>query len=226
MKRKRGGEGGVEVERGGGGGSELKPAVDEFSLLKSDGHGSSNNNTEAFLSLSKLLLHVLDKIGPTMVVLRQDIHQNIERLEELYESNPSIYSSLVEILNKELKDGTTKRATSCSRALLWLCRSMDFTVALLDKIEKDADVSLNQAIEEAYQSTLKPWHGWISSAAYKVALKLIPEREEFISLLMTKGQDYNMLKKDIQCLVSLLLPFLNDVHSILSTFDLEKLKSI
>ncbi|KAK1301122.1 hypothetical protein QJS10_CPB13g00979 [Acorus calamus] len=49
----------------------------------------------------------------------------------------------------------------------------------------------------------------------KVALKLIPEREEFISLLMTKGQDYNMLKKDIQCLVSLLLPFLNDVHSIL-----------
>ncbi|KAK1323505.1 hypothetical protein QJS10_CPA02g00724 [Acorus calamus] len=43
------------------GGSELKPAVDELSLLKTDGHGSTNtiNNTKAFLSLSNLLLHVL-----------------------------------------------------------------------------------------------------------------------------------------------------------------------
>lgn len=24
-------------------------------------------------------------------------------------------------------------------------------------------------MEEAYSSTLKPWHGWISSAAYKVS---------------------------------------------------------
>ncbi|KAK1301124.1 hypothetical protein QJS10_CPB13g00975 [Acorus calamus] len=63
-----------------------------------------------------------------------------------------------------------------------------------------------------------------------VALKLIPEREEFISLLMTKGQDYNMLKKDIQCLVSLLLPFLNDVHSILwrlgRPFNIEVAKKV
>ncbi|KAK1288073.1 hypothetical protein QJS10_CPB19g00044 [Acorus calamus] len=214
VKRKRG-----MVERGG---SELRPAVDELSLLKSDGH----NNTRAFLSLSNFLLHVLDKIGPTMAVLRQDIYQNIERLEKIYESNPSSYSSLVEIVNKDVGDGTAKRTTSCSRALLWLTRSMDFTVALLEKLVEDPEMSLKQAIEEAYENTLRPWHGWISSAAYKVALKLIPEREEFIGLLMYKGQDYNMLKKDIQSLISLLLPFLNDIHSILRTFHLERLKSI
>ncbi|KAK1311137.1 hypothetical protein QJS10_CPA08g01276 [Acorus calamus] len=212
VKRKRG-----VVERGG---SELRPAVDELSLLKSDGH----NNTRALLSLSNFLLHVLDKI--TMAVLRQDIHQNIERLEKIYESNPSSYSSLLEILNKEVGDGTAKRTTSCSRALLWLTRSMDFTVALLEKLVEDPEMSLKQAIEEAYENTLRPWHGWISSAAYKVALKLIPEREEFIALLMYKGQDYNMLEKDIQSLISLLLPFLNDIHSILMTFHLERLKSI
>ncbi|KAK1266588.1 hypothetical protein QJS04_geneDACA009045 [Acorus gramineus] len=214
VKRKRG-----VVERGG---SELRLAVDELSLLKSDGH----NNTRALLSLSNFLLHVLDKIGPTMAVLRQDIHQNIERLEKIYESNPSIYSSLVEILNKEVGDGTAKRTTSCSRALLWLTRSMDFIVALLEKLVEDPEMSLKLAIEEAYENTLRPWHGWISSAAYKVALKLIPEREEFIGLLMYEGQDYNMLKKDIQSLISLLLPFLNDIHSTLRTFHLERLKSI
>ena len=31
---------------------------------------------------------------------------------------------------------------------------------------------MEQAVEEAYSLTLKPWHGWISSAAFKVILLL------------------------------------------------------
>lgn len=47
-------------------------------------------------------------------------------------------------------------------------RTMDFTVALLGKLEKDLGQSTEQIVEESYSTTLKPWHGWISSAAYKV----------------------------------------------------------
>lgn len=47
-------------------------------------------------------------------------------------------------------------------------RSMDFSVALLEILNKDSELSLQQVVEEAYKTTLKPWHGWISSAAYKV----------------------------------------------------------
>jgi hypothetical protein len=49
---------------------------------------------------------------------------------------------------------------------------MDFTIALLVSIEEDSDEqqqqSLAQLVEAAYEACLKPWHGWISSAACKV----------------------------------------------------------
>lgn len=47
-------------------------------------------------------------------------------------------------------------------------RTLDCTVALLEKLEKDPGQSIEQIVEESYNATLKPWHGWISSAAYKV----------------------------------------------------------
>jgi hypothetical protein len=46
---------------------------------------------------------------------------------------------------------------------------MDFTIALLQRLEEDPDQqSLVQLVEAAYEVSLKPWHGWISSAACKV----------------------------------------------------------
>lgn len=201
--------------------SEIRLAVEELSLVDHD----KEVPTLAFLSVSNLLLQVLDKIGPTMAVLRQDIQRNIERLQDLYVSDPSRYSSLAEILKNEVSEGTTRKAESHARAMLWLTRSMDFSVALLERLEKDSELSLVQVVEDAYKDTLKPWHGWISAAAYKVALKLIPERNIFISLLLGKGQDCNMLKADIQHLVPLLQPLLNESHALLRQFRLDRLKS-
>lgn len=36
--------------------------------------------------------------------------------------DPSRYSSLAEILNKEVSEGTTRKAESHARAMLWLTR--------------------------------------------------------------------------------------------------------
>uniref|UniRef100_A0A453C0U9 Glycolipid transfer protein domain-containing protein n=1 Tax=Aegilops tauschii subsp. strangulata TaxID=200361 RepID=A0A453C0U9_AEGTS len=124
-------------------------------------------------------LHGLaDKIGPTMAVLRLDVQRNIERLQELYLQDPSKYSTLTAMVEKEADDGTVRKADSCARAILWLTRSMDFTVALLQRLEKEEEEeeeeegsdqqSLAQLVEDAYKVSLKPWHGWISSAACKV----------------------------------------------------------
>lgn len=57
--------------------------------------------------------------------------------------------------------------------LLWY-RSLDFTVSLLQKSKEEPKLRMEQAVEDAYNLTLKPWHGWISSAAYKVILLLHP----------------------------------------------------
>ncbi|KAM3387134.1 hypothetical protein ACQJBY_010168 [Aegilops geniculata] len=212
--------------------SELRLAIAELSpISRRCGKLCSSPPTLPFLGLSHLLLRLLDKIGPTMAVLRLDVQRNIERLQELYLQDPSKYSTLTAMVEKEADDGTVRKADSCSRAILWLTRSMDFTVALLQRLEEEEEEegsdqqSLAQLVEAAYKVSLKPWHGWISSAACKIALKLIPERAIFIGWLMGENQSYSLLKVEIEKLVQLLQPFLDDIHAMLAKFKLDRLKS-
>ncbi|XVE95647.1 hypothetical protein REPUB_Repub02eG0116500 [Reevesia pubescens] len=219
MKRKR------EMEKR----SELRSAIDELSMLAKfqpgDKLDAAHIPTKPFLHVCTLILQVLDKIGPTMAVLRQDIHQNIQRLEILCESDPTKYSNLIEMLKKEDSEANARKDSSCSRAFLWLIRSMDFMVALFQRLVKNPGMNMEQAVEESYNITLKPWHGWISSAAFKVGLKLVPDNKTFISLLMTKDQNYDNLKEDMLTLISLLAPLLEEIHSILRFYRLDRLKS-
>ncbi|KAH7568014.1 hypothetical protein JRO89_XS07G0214200 [Xanthoceras sorbifolium] len=210
MKRRR------EVEKG----SEIRSAIEELSMAiklkpKDKLDDSAYVPTKPFIHVCNLVLQVLDKIGPTMLVLRQDIHQNIQRLEKLFESDPSLYSNAVEILKKEASEGNARKGPSCSKAFVWLTRSIDFSVALLQRLSQDPGQKMEQAVEESYIVTLKPWHKWISSAAFKVALKLVPDNVTFINLLLAKDETYDTLKEEIQTLISLLEPFLEEIHSIL-----------
>ncbi|KAL6650578.1 hypothetical protein ACP70R_009503 [Stipagrostis hirtigluma subsp. patula] len=201
--------------------SEIRLAIEQLSparLKRAAGKPAppSPPATLPFLGLSQLLLQVLDKIGPTMAVLRLDVQRNIERVQELYLLDPSKYSTLTEIVEKEVKEGTARKVDSCARAVLWLARLGEDT---------DQQQSFAQLVEAAYAVTLKPWHGWISSAAYKIALKLVPERKIFTGLLVGTGQDCSALKNEIKKLAVLLQPLLDDIHSMMAKFRLDRLKS-
>ncbi|RZC67553.1 hypothetical protein C5167_011246 [Papaver somniferum] len=188
-------------------------------------------STKHFLrACNLLLLQPLDKVGPSMLVLRQDVHQNIERLEKFLESDPSSFGNVVEILKKEATEKSARKVSSCTRALVWLTRSLDFAVALLDKLVKDqGGQSMKQAVEESYNISLRPWHGWISSAAYRVALKLVPERKTFFINLLMADQDQkdssDLLTQEIKSLTAVLSPLLDQIHSILMKFNCHKLKT-
>ncbi|XP_061348154.1 glycolipid transfer protein 2 isoform X1 [Gastrolobium bilobum] len=209
--------------------SEVNSVIDELSMLvivKPGGnHEAAHIPTKPFLSLCYLVLQVLDKIGPTMVVLRQDVQQNIKRLEVMYESNTSLNSNLVEILKSEASKGNARKRCSCSKAFVWLTRSLDFSSALLQTLAKDPQKNMEQVVQESYAATLAPWHGWISSAAFRVALKLVPDSKTFVDLLREKDENCDTLNEKMQILVSLLVPFLEDIHCILKVYNLDRLKS-
>ncbi|RDX70218.1 Glycolipid transfer protein 2, partial [Mucuna pruriens] len=209
--------------------SEIGSAIEELSSMAivkpSENHESAHIPTKPFLSLCYSVLQVLDKIGPTMAVLRQDVYQNIKTLELMHESNPSVNSNLIEILSSEAREGNARKGSSCSKALVWLTRTLDFTSLLLQTLAKDPEKRMEQVVEEAYDVTLKPWHGWISSAAFRVALRLVPESKTFVNLLKTEDENYDTLKEKMQMLVSLFVPFLEDIHCILILYNLDKLKS-
>uniref|UniRef100_A0ACD5UXS2 Uncharacterized protein n=1 Tax=Avena sativa TaxID=4498 RepID=A0ACD5UXS2_AVESA len=208
--------------------SEIRLATAELAPISHGKLSSSSPPTLPFLSISLLLLQVLDKIGPTMAVLRLDVQRNIERLQELYLLDPSKYSTLTAMVEKEADEGTARKADSCARAIVWLTRSMDFTIALLQRLEDEEgsdQQSLAQLVEAAYKVSLKPWHGWIASAASKIAMKLIPERKIFVGWLVGKDPSRSVLKDEIERLVPLLQPFLVDIHDMLAKFRLDRLKS-
>ncbi|AEE76485.1 unnamed protein product [Arabidopsis thaliana] len=215
--------------------TEIGSAIEELSVLsiakttivttEKEAINIINLPLKPLLSFCNIIVQVLDKIGPTMAVLRHDIDQNIQRLEKMWESDPLVYSNLVEILRKEAKEGSSRKPKSCSRAALWLTRAMDFTLALLQRLVKDMSQNMEQAIEECYNLTIKPWHGWISSAAFKVALKLVPNNNTFINVLAAKDETHQMVQDDITSLISLLIPLLSQLHSILELYEVSKLKS-
>jgi len=230
MERKR-----KEMEKGK---SELRVAMEELRLCSSgDGEEGQvqvqqvkvqeqpKSSTMDLLSVSKQLIHVLDEIGPTLLVLRQDIQQNVQRLQDLHERDSSKYASLTTIVTEEIEQGTAKKTKSCTRAIIWLSRSINFSKYLLEKLLKTPESSLEEIVEEAYGNTLKPWHGWISSAAYKVALKLIPEREFFIALLMGNCQDFEDLAEDAKTLAYAVQPLLEEIDAISAKHNLDKMKS-
>lgn len=215
--------------------SELRMAMEELCLLGSrDGEDQQQeqkqqqqrSSTMDLLCVSKQLLHVLDEIGPTLLVLRQDIQQNIQRLQDLHAKDPSKYASLTAIVTEEVEEGISKKTKSCTRATIWLSRSVNFSLLLLERLMKSpAETSLKEMVEEAYTIALKPFHGWISSAAYRVALDLIPEREIFIQLLMGNCQDPEDFAGDVMILVSIVQPLLEEINTILVKHQLDRLKS-
>lgn len=171
-----------------------------------------------FIETCRTILPVLDKLGPPMAVIRSDIGGNIQRLEDICGSGKPEYNFLYEIVRKEVAEGTAKKPLSCTKAILWLTRAMDFTVVLLRDLLEQPEWSMRQAVEHAYNITLKRWHGWISAAAFNVGLKLIPEREKFIELL-------GDLNYDIEKFMSALPPHLQEIHKFLQSLRLDRMKS-
>jgi len=108
-----------EREKMESGKSELRMAMEELSLLSSrDGEDQQQeqkqqqqqrSSTMDLLCVSKQLLHVLDEIGPTLLVLRQDIQQNVQRLQDLHARDPSKYATLTTIVTEEVEEGISKK---------------------------------------------------------------------------------------------------------------------
>ena len=46
----------------------------------------------------------------------------VQRVEEIYLSNPSIFSSLEEILQRDVDSGLARKGDSFAKAVLWLAR--------------------------------------------------------------------------------------------------------
>lgn len=192
--------------------------VEGIKLVKS---GEGDMMSKPFLDVCKLILPILDKFGAAMMVVKSDICGNISRLESKYDSNPSRFNYLFNLVQAEVETRTAKSSSSCTNGLLWLTRAMDFLVELFRNLAEHQDWSMSQVYNDAYGKSLKKWHGWLASSSFTVALKLAPDRKKFMEVLGTDGDIY----ADMKNFCTEFSPILRAIHKFLASCGLDNMKS-
>ncbi|KAF8014366.1 hypothetical protein BT93_H0260 [Corymbia citriodora subsp. variegata] len=176
--------------------------------------------TKPFLDVCKMILPLIDKFGAAMVAVKSDVGGNISRMEQRYLSNPSQFNLLYSMVRAEVASKTAKSSSSCTNALLWLTRAMDFLVELFHNLLNHPDWSMSQACTNAYGQTLKKWHNWVASSSFSVAMKLVPDRKKFLEVIGGSGN----LPADMRSFCEKYGPLLQENHKFLASVGLDNMK--
>ncbi|MEW5300617.1 MAG: hypothetical protein WDW36_003534 [Sanguina aurantia] len=131
-------------------------------IMSADGHVL----TQPFLELCRLCIPIVERLGTAFILVKTDISGNIKRLADKASTDPDRYQTLFTIVQDELVCSAHVHGTSCTKGLLWLKRAMEFTVAILLKLQQDDEIELCQAVKETYALTLQRFHGFIASTAF------------------------------------------------------------
>ncbi|KAK2400077.1 glycolipid transfer protein [Trifolium repens] len=199
-------------------GTVFAPALEELQHVKSD---QGEILTKHFLDACRHILPVIDKFGAAMTLVKSDIGGNITRLETLYSSNPSRFNCLYSLVQVEIESKTAKSSSSCTNGLLWLTRAMDFLVALFQNLIEHDDCPMSQVCTDAYNKTLKKWHGWLASSSFTVVMKLAPDRKKFMEVIGGTGD----INADIEKFCTAFSPLLVQNHKFLARFGLDDMKA-
>lgn len=191
--------------------------VQDTSLLQKVKGPDGTPETDAFLNVCRHIIPVIEKFGTSFLLVKSDIQGNIDRLSSRQQTDTSRYHLLYPIVLDEVQKGDTGSA-SCTKGLLWLQRAMGFVAGLLRRLKDDRQVTLATAASEVYTETLYQYHGWITSAAFTVALKLVPSREAFLEKL---GSPTEELYQQMGDFLNAFQPVLQDIHGFLVKHDLD-----
>ncbi|MEW5317891.1 MAG: hypothetical protein WDW38_009154 [Sanguina aurantia] len=144
-------------------------------IMSADGHVL----TQPFLELCRLCIPIVERLGTAFILVKTDISGNIKRLADKALTDPDRYRTLFTIVQDEMVCNAHGHGTSCTKGLLWLKRAMEFTVAILLKLQEDDQIELCKAVKDTYALTLQRFHGFIASTAFSLAFNFVPTREDF-----------------------------------------------
>lgn len=124
-----------------------------------------------------------ESLGTAFTPARLDVTGNIDRLAARAASTPES-ALLFDIVRAEVADATAMTGNSCTKALLWLKRFLEFTVRLLERLAREPAAELGVAAAAAYDATLRPFHGFLTSTLFSAIIYAAPYRSTFESALL------------------------------------------
>lgn len=144
--------------------------------------GNKVIETRPFLDACSGVISVLDKLGTAFSVPKKDVLGNIKRINDCYQTNPELYKTLTVFAERK----------QCTGAVLWLKRALEFLLAFINSILEDHSSgiekeSLRPNILQAYEPTLKRYHGKMTQFVFSNIARLVPHRSDFLKTLMTES---------------------------------------
>nr|CAB3264940.1 pleckstrin homology domain-containing family A member 8-like [Phallusia mammillata] len=183
--------------------------------------------TMPFLSACEGIVPFLDTIGSTAFApVKMDFMGNIGKLRTKYTSEVSKFETLQAILNQEICTATTKVRNSATDALMWLKRGLRFIQKFLVNF-KSGERNLTLALNSAYASTLKVYHGWVVKGIFALAVKAAPYPKDFIRALAPNPDNaddkrfISILLQDIDQYTTAMDVVLNIIDNFYEEHDLE-----
>ncbi|XP_059146278.1 glycolipid transfer protein-like [Physella acuta] len=145
-------------------------------------------NTVQFLRACSDVTTILDRLGSQFALPKKDMLGNIKRIEDRYLTDPTLYSSLNAIMEKDSKEG--HKNSSAIIGIIWLKRGLEFLRAFIKGLSRDyhnkvQEENLRTTVLKAYETTLKPYHGVISKFLFSNLTRFVPYRKDFLKALIT-----------------------------------------
>ncbi|KAK9839691.1 hypothetical protein WJX81_006404 [Elliptochloris bilobata] len=133
-------------------------------------------NTRAFVEAVEAILPVFDDLGTVFHFAKSEMEAKRATLVSVQES----LRTLDEVVKADVKAGTVTTKNSGARNLSRLLSGVAFIAGLLQRLAADPAVSLREAANEAYSSTLAPIHTYLVRAAIRASMFLLPDRTAFL----------------------------------------------
>ncbi|XP_010875206.1 glycolipid transfer protein [Esox lucius] len=151
--------------------------------------------TRSFLESVSYLPQFFDCLGSTVFApVKADITGNITKIKAVYDSNPSRFKTLHQILETEKEMyGANWPKVGATLALMWLKRALRFIQVMLQSlVDGEKDVNNPNLIlvncTKAYEMALKKYHGWLVQKLFKATVFAAPYKAEFLKSL-SKGRE-------------------------------------
>lgn len=150
---------------------------------------------EEYLSACSGLANIVGKIAK-MKFVQKDMNGNVTKIKhggEIYGT-----TTLQETLLKENEAGKD----TATVGLLWLNRAIAFTSKLITGTV-ESEKSFKECVTEAYNQTLRPYHGKTIVGVVKTAMVLVPKRSKVVKELLKSSseiKDEDELKQYLESL--------------------------
>ncbi|XP_036227598.2 glycolipid transfer protein [Bactrocera oleae] len=173
--------------------------------------------TEAFLESAKEIVTVIESFGKLFTPVISDMNGNITKLTKVYNMDKIKYVYLEDMIILNVKVNNF-----AADALLWLKRGLQLICIFFENIFYDAQATevLKTHLQNAYERTLKPYHGFIVQSTIKIIYNWVPTRSQLIGTGEAHDENLQELEKFLPTMHS----HLNRIDALLKQYNVDNAK--